>query len=329
MKTIIARSIAFIMLGMVMISCVPLPKFNTLRQNNLYLQAKNDSLMLENKKMNILNTENSSRIDILTREIADMVKDSLLLSAEVKRSRTEVLRLQNQLQELQDLQESLLQGSARETTRLLRQLQATQEDLQQREDKLRASESELQKKQSELEIRNARLGELENILARKDSVVLALRQTISNALRGFEKDGLSVFERNGKVYVSLDEKLLFQTGSTVVDPKGVSALKNLARVLEQNPDISIMIEGHTDDVPVIPGPVNQDNWDLSVRRATAVVRILLDGSKIDPARLIASGRGEYIPLDKAKTAEARQKNRRTEIILTPKLDDLFKVMETN
>jgi chemotaxis protein MotB len=329
MKTIVVRSVAAIVLGTTLVSCVPLPKFNTLRQNNMYLQSKNDSLMLENKKLNILNTENSSRIEILTKEMEEMVKDSLALSAEVKRSHSEVYRLQKQLQELQDLQETLMQGSARETTRLLRQLQVTQEELQQREDKLRASEAELRRKQSELEIRNARLGELEIILARKDSVVLALRQTISNALRGFEKDGLSVFERNGKVYVSLDEKLLFQTGSTVVDPKGVSALKNLARVLEQNPDISIMIEGHTDDVPVIPGPVNQDNWDLSVRRATAVVRILLEGSKINPARLIASGRGEYIPLDKAKTTESRQKNRRTEIILTPKLDDLFKVMETN
>lgn len=329
MKPIILKFIVLIFLSGILFSCVPLPKFNTLRQNNLALQSKNDSLLADNKNLSVLLTESNSKRDILQKEMDALVKDSLVLAAEVKRSKAEVLRLQNQLLELQNTQESLLQGSARETTRLLRQLQITQEELQQREDKLRTSENELLRKQKELEARNQKLYELESILARKDSVVLALRHTISNALRGFEKDGLSVYEKNGKVYVSLDEKLLFQTGSTVVDPKGVSALKNLARVLEQNPDISIMIEGHTDDVRVIPGAVNQDNWDLSVRRATAVVRILLDGSKIDPARLVASGRGEYMPLDVAKTGEARQKNRRTEIILTPKLDDLFKIMETN
>lgn len=320
--------IALLFTGLVS-GCVPLTKFNTLQKNNQALQARNDSLLIENKNLSVLLTEANSRLDVMKREREILVRDSLALSAEVKRSRTEISRLQNQLMDLQNLQESLLQGSARETTRLLRQLQSTQEELQQREDRLKASENELQRKQRELEARNLRLYELESILARKDSVVLALRNTISHALRGFEKDGLSVYEKNGKVYVSLDEKLLFQTGSTIVDPKGVSALKNLARVLEQNPDISIMIEGHTDNVPVRPGPVNQDNWDLSVRRATAVVRILLDGSKIDPARLIAAGRSEYIPLDSANTPEARQRNRRTEIILTPRLDDLFKVMEAN
>lgn len=329
MRLVIMKLLIVIVAAGNLISCVPLPKFNTIRKNNELLLAQRDSLLIDNKKMSVLLTESNSRISVLTKEKEAIIKDSLALSAELKRTRAEIIRFQNQLLELQSTQDALLQGSARETTRLLRQLQSTQEELQMREDKLRISESELQRKQKELELRNAKLNELENILARKDSVVLALKKTISNALLGFEKDGLSVYEKNGKVYVSLDEKLLFKTGSTVVDPKGVNALKNLARVLEQNTDISIMIEGHTDDVPVIPGAVNQDNWDLSVRRATAVVRILLDGTKINPARLTASGRGEFLPLDKAKNPEARHKNRRTEIILTPKLDDLFKIMESN
>jgi chemotaxis protein MotB len=321
--------IAIAALGTIMFSCVPLPKFHTLRQHNESLVYQRDSLMMENGKLKLELTEGLSRMSVLTREREELVRDSLALSASMALVRSENQRLRNQLSELQDLQESLLQGSARETTRLLRQLQVTQEELQTREDKLRASESELLRKQRELEIRNARLYELETVLARKDSVVMALRQTIANALRGFEKDGLSVYEKNGKVYVSLEQQLLFGTGSTVVDPKGVAALKNLARVLEQNPDISIMIEGHTDDVPVIPGAAMLDNWDLSVRRATAVVRILLDGSRIEPSRLIASGRGEHVPLEPSKTTEARQKNRRTEIILTPRLDDLLKIMESH
>ena len=147
---------------------------------------------------------------------------------------------------------------------------------------------------------------------------------------GFENDGLSVSLKNGKVYVSLEEKLLFGTGSTIVSTSGVNALKKLGQVLERNTDINIMIEGHTDDVPYKSdsGPIT-DNWDLSVKRATSVVRILLANSSINPKRLIASGRGEFMPIDPAKTTEARRKNRRTEIILTPKLDELFRILENN
>jgi chemotaxis protein MotB len=144
---------------------------------------------------------------------------------------------------------------------------------------------------------------------------------------GFENQGLAVTQKNGKVYVSLEEKLLFKSGSTVVDPKGAAALKKLSGVLEQNPDINVMIEGHTDDVPVIAGSTYKDNWDLSVLRATSIVRILLDGSKINPERLTTAGRSQYQPVEPAKTAESRQKNRRTEIILSPKLDELYKLVE--
>jgi chemotaxis protein MotB len=152
---------------------------------------------------------------------------------------------------------------------------------------------------------------------------------VTNALLGFEKDGLSINIRNGKVYVSLDEKLLFQSGKYEVNQSGANALKKLAKVLEQNADINVLIEGHTDDVPYKPDGALLDNWDLSVKRATAVVRILLQGSTINAKRLTVAGRSEYLPIDKSKTAQARQKNRRTEIILTPKLDELFKILESN
>jgi chemotaxis protein MotB len=134
--------------------------------------------------------------------------------------------------------------------------------------------------------------------------------------------------RNGKVYVSMEEKLLFQTGSIEVDPKGVSALKQLAAVLEQHPDIVITIEGHTDDVPVRSNASFQDNWDLSVKRATSIVRIILDNSHINPQRLIASGRSEFLPVATGTDPVSRQKNRRTEIILTPRLDELYKLIES-
>ena len=159
------------------------------------------------------------------------------------------------------------------------------------------------------------------------SAVRDLRNKVAAALVGLENDGLTVSIRQGKVYVSLDEQLLFKSGSIDVDPAGVNALRRLALILEQNPDISITIEGHTDNVPLAAGSAIQDNWDLSVRRATSIVRILLSSAKISPERLTAAGRGEFVPVDPANTPAARQKNRRTEIILMPKLDELFQILE--
>ena len=181
----------------------------------------------------------------------------------------------------------------------------------------------------ELAKRDSRLKDLESILFRKDSVVNALKANVSKALLGFENDGLSIKIQNGKVYVSLEEKLLFKSGSTTVDPKGVDALKKLARVLEQNADINVSIEGHTDNVPYKSNASIKDNWDLSVQRANSIIHILLDDSKINPKRLTASGRGEFSPIASNSTTEGRAKNRRTEIILTPKLDELFKILENN
>ena len=229
-----------------------------------------------------------------------------------------------------------MEGQEIEANRILRRLKETQEDLQRREDELRRASAQMDEKErnlnqlmSELEQKEQRVTELEKILARQDSTVQALRRTVSNALLGFEGQGLTVEIKNGKVYVSLEESLLFATGSTNVDTRGVNALRQLAKVLENNPEINVLIEGHTDDVPFRPGSSIKDNWDLSVLRATAIVRILLQNADIDPQRLTAAGRGEHMPIDPANTPEARKKNRRTEIILTPQLDDLFQIIELN
>jgi chemotaxis protein MotB len=134
--------------------------------------------------------------------------------------------------------------------------------------------------------------------------------------------------KNGKVYVSLEEKLLFKTASWDIDANGKNALKKLADVLEKNPDIQITIEGHTDNVPYNPGSGQlKDNWDLSVKRATTVVRVLLEGSKIDPKRLTAAGRSEFLPIDSRNASDARQKNRRTEVVLTPDLSALYQLID--
>ncbi|MCB8994218.1 MAG: OmpA family protein [Bacteroidales bacterium] len=317
-------------------SCVPTQRFKEVSDKGNKLEEERDQLMAENEKLTVENTEMKANISKVMDEQARFVKDSTAQAAAIEKARLENEKLSRSYDDLTASYDALLQGNARETTRLLTQLQAAQEDLQKKEDRLRdldatvgSERQNITRLRAELEARNARLTELENILNRKDSVVNALKESVSKALMGFEGQGLTVQMKNGKVYVSLDEKLLFKSGSTSVDPKGVQALQKLSKVLESNRDVNIMIEGHTDDVPFTKGASIKDNWDLSVMRATAVVRILLDGSSIDPVRLTAAGHGEFMPVDPAKTTEARTKNRRTEIILTPKLDELLKILETN
>jgi chemotaxis protein MotB len=212
----------------------------------------------------------------------------------------------------------------------------TQEQLLKKEDELKALELKLNKQQqdldalsAELKKREARVNELEEVLRKKDQATADLKKKLQDALMGFEGKGLTITQKNGKVYVSMDESLLFESGKTSVQPKGIEALKNVAKVLEQNADINVLIEGHTDDVPMVGKGEIKDNWDLSVIRATSVTKIILQNSKTEPTRITSAGRGEFFPLDTAKTPEARKKNRRTEIILTPKLDELLKVLGSN
>ncbi|HTF03571.1 MAG TPA: OmpA family protein [Bacteroidia bacterium] len=229
--------------------------------------------------------------------------------------------------------QDLAKRQTTENSALVGKLNLTQEELFRKEDSLKKLDVSLKAQKRSLDSLNAilfkremRVRELERALAAKDSAVTALQNKVKNALIGFEGKGLTVTQKNGKVYVSMDDKLMFASGSTSVQTGGVSALVALAKVLVQNPDINIMVEGHTDDVPMKGSGEIKDNWDLSVMRATSVTKILIQNG-VDPKRITAAGRGEHFPVDPAKTAEARAKNRRTEIILIPNLDDLFKVLE--
>jgi len=170
-----------------------------------------------------------------------------------------------------------------------------------------------------------RLETLQSLINRQKQTTEALRKKMADALAGFKSNELTVTNKNGKVYVSLQEQLLFPSGSAVVNPKGKEALGKLAEVLTVNPDININIEGHTDSIP-IKGKY-EDNWALSVSRATSIVRILTDNYKIDSKRIIASGHSQFDPVDNNGNPEGRARNRRTEIILTPKLDELYKLIE--
>lgn len=324
-------------------SCVPVRQYQDMKSRSEKCAEERDFLKNQNKEL----TEKSAEVDLGVLKIQkqlDAVKlDTFTLGTSLRKMTIQYDKINELNDELMKKLKLKNVESADEAQKLLIQLQQLQEILQKKEDDLKKMEKDLNQKKTNLdelttqldeknqalEKKNARLIELEGILSRKDSIVKALKDKVSNALQGYEGKGLSINQKNGKVYVSLDEKLLFQSGKWDVDPKGQKAIKELAAVLEKNSDINVLIEGHTDDVTFKGTNGIVDNWDLSAKRATAIVKIILTNSKIDAKRLTAAGRSQYLPIDASKTPEARTKNRRTEIILTPKLDELFKVLESN
>lgn len=194
---------------------------------------------------------------------------------------------------------------------------------------LSQKEKQLNEQAAQLNEQAKRLADLQGILDKKDQQLNQLKEKVTEALTGFQDKGLSIHTKNGKVYVSMDEKLLFSSGSWTVNPQGREALYEIANVMAKDASIHVMVEGHTDDVPLRGKGDVKDNWDLSVKRATSIVRIILENKGINPANIMASGRSEFVPLVSNDTPEHRALNRRTEIILTPDLDELFRILETN
>ena len=189
------------------------------------------------------------------------------------------------------------------------------------------SSSEISKLSDDLAAREKRLKEVEDVLRKRDEATNALKEKLNQALLGFKKSGLTVDIKNGKVYVSLMDKLLFPSASIIIDEKGKQALTQLAGVLKQQPEINIAVEGHTDDQKINNLGQIKDNWDLSVLRATSVVRYLTTNENVDGIRMTATGKGEFQPLDSNATPDGRSKNRRIEIVLSPKLDELYNLIK--
>jgi len=304
--------------GICLSSCVSMNKYKSLDADYQSVLKQRNEL---NDKFNALSRENSD-LQSRTQELEAKVRDMQLVTEERD-------KLQKELKDLRAMMERQNADYTKETTGMSKQIQADRDALLRKEDELLKRLQQIEQMQAEMELRNRRMAELETILARKDSAVNALKAKVSAALLGFEGKGLTVTQKNGKVYVSMEDKLLFKSGSYDIDPKGAEAVKELGKVLALNTDINVMIEGHTDDVPYKTKTELKDNWDLSVKRATTVVRVLLENKGVAPQRVVAAGHSEYAPLDNRATAEARQKNRRTEIILTPKLDELLNILESN
>jgi len=331
MNRILFLSLAGLVLALSTISCVSGKKFKTMEDTSRQFMDERDDFKTQNIGLEMVNRELEAKIAVLEKQYGTVKEDILKAQGERDKAVEEYNKISDKYNDLQNAQEDLIRGNVKETQKLLTELQAAQENLQKKEDLLRQLEENLDTKKSsldeltfELEKRNARLVELEKILDTQKKIVQDLKNKVSEALLGFENNGLTVTMKNGKVYVSLDEKLLFKSASWDIDANGRNALKKLAGVLERNPEIQVTIEGHTDNVPYNPGSGQlKDNWDLSVKRATTVVRVLLEGSKIDPKRLTAAGRSEFLPVDTRNTSDARQKNRRTEVVLIPDLSELY------
>lgn len=314
-------------------SCVPAKKYEELKSRQEACKDENAALKALNQDLEEQNNELKASVESIQKKLIQMQSDF-----EKKRTAYEAMtanydNLKETYRLLSEKNNKQSSNSKSATDKLMKQLQQTQLDLQAQEDALRTLETSLLKKESalkklsaDLAAREKRVKELEAIINKKDAALANLKKKVKEALLGFENNGLTIEQKNGKVYVSLDESLLFASGSYQVGGKGTDVLKKLAKVLETSSDIDVVVEGHTDNVPLKSKGDIEDNWDLSVKRATSVVKIMTKSSNISPKRLTAAGRGEYLPLDLSNTADGRKKNRRIEVILTPKLDELYELL---
>ena len=297
-------------------------KYKRSQDELTYMTAENQNCQDAKKSL-------AAQLAALTAEAEKLTADTVRLYRKARTCEMEYEKAQKEYDEL--LRNFAEVSSSNQSTidGLLGDRDRYKDELALKEKMLNMQQDSLAKARTELMLKEQRINEMQSILAQKDAEVKALKEKVMNALKGFEGSGLNVHEKGGKVYVSMDDKLLFASGSWTLNEQGLNAIKQLAKVLENEKEISVLIEGHTDNVPYRGSGQIKDNWDLSVMRATAVVKALLENGDIEPVRLSASGRSEYLPLDENNTPEARAKNRRTEIILTPNLDELFQLIQGN
>ncbi len=300
-------------------SCVSSKKYNDLlnQYNNRNEDFNNIKIKLD---------EATTELTTATTELQNCTKNKDLLKQENDNlkeentlSKQELEELQNQLKHSNSRINEVLNDKSKHLTELSNKLTTKEQELRQKEENLDSlqramltSQEQIKKMKTQLEASNKKLEDIHNKL--------------KQALLGFENKGLTIENKNGKIYVSMDEKLLFSSGSWQVSEEGKRALSEMAVILANNTDIDIMIEGHTDNVELKGKNQIKDNWDLSVMRATSITKILLRGNGIAPQRILPCGRGEYMPIADNKTAEGRAKNRRTEIILSPKINELLNLL---
>ncbi len=317
MKLFLSFGIVFLLF-----SCVPLQKYNDLQSNyNTVVenqsQYKSTSIDYQNKIKEL-----ETQLSMSKSAVNQLKRDTVELSHKYKMLAVEYDKIGSLNKALEEKYAGLQSKGIAETAKMIRDLEGTRIELQRKEDRLNELEKELNKRALMLDKKESRIKELEEIIAQKDAAVLALKQKIAKALLGYRDKGLTVEEKNGKIYVSMEAKLLFASGKIDVGEEGKVALVDLAKVLETQKDIEIIVEGHTDSDPLKGAAHPKDNWELSVLRATSVTKILIENSKMSPKMVMAAGRSEHFPL----SASNKAKNRRIEIIITPNLNALFELI---
>ncbi len=312
-----AKILLFALIIALIPSCVSKKIYDDLEQKYNRLTHSNSELIDQNEVLVVQKNKLQSDLKNLSNEIQELNDRKVGLENEYTSAK-------NRLEQLLTSYDALQTESATEISKNAQTIRDLLKELEQKENLLTAESQRLSKLQTELNDRTQTIQELEQLIATKEAKMNALKNAVSNALKGFEGKGLTVTHKNGKVYVSMENKLLFDSGSWAVGMQGVDAVEKLAQVLIQNTDIEVLIEGHTDNVPYT-GPLVLDNWDLSVKRATAIVRIL-QNKGVKPLQITAAGRSEYLPIQSNMNSEGKAKNRRIEIILAPNLDKINQLL---
>ncbi len=316
------RFISVLLVFLFITSCVPAKKYKELVE-----KEKICSEELQRYKTSSLNFEGQAtdymkRYDVLTKEVDALKSDTSRLGHEHRTLQAQWNKMMADNKALESQFDVYRKTGEKTTASLQKDLESKNLELQRKQEVLNTLEKDLAAKEVLLAEREARVNELEEAIARKDEAQNQLKLRVANALVGYENQGLTVVQKNGKIYVSLEAKLLFKSGSTFVEAEGKKALIDLAKVLQSEKDLEIIVEGHTDTDALKSATSPKNNWELSVLRATSVVEIMLGNSTMDPTKLMPAGRSEYLPVDPKDKA----KNRRIEIIISPNLSELFNII---
>ena len=313
------------------VGCVPQRKFAEVKTAKDESDAENKELQRKLDNISATTKEQGPTIETLKKSVSKLNEDTLLYGKEYRRLRVMYDKVNDLNNELLSKNEKLLNSSLDENRKLLRDLEKAKEALQVKEDSLykleksvKEKQAALAKAQKDLFDREIKIKELDSLLQAQRSASEMLKAKLEGALLNYKNKGISVREENGKVYVSMEAQLLFPSGKTDINPDGKAAIIQLAKIIQDEKDLNITVEGHTDTDKInSAGLIPRDNWELSVLRSTEVIKLITSNSTIDPTQLSASGRSEYHPLD----AEDKARNRRIEIILEPNLKELYNIIK--
>ncbi len=317
-------------LSLSLASCITQKQYQEMGDKVNALEEENKNLHKELHALTGENRDLESEVERLQKRLTKLSADTLAYGNSLRRLNAQYDRMMDIQRELEAKYASGTSNGAKSNQALIAELENSQNAMMTYEESLRKLESELiaekaslETSQAELAEKEARIQELQAMIAEKEARMNALRQRIEEALYSLKGEGLTLEQKQGKIYVRMEASLLFPSGSVSMNQKGKDAIIKLANTIENQEDLQIIVEGHTDTDGIKPGGKFADNWELSVLRATTVTKMMLDNSKIDPMILTASGQSEYHPVDPAD----KSKNRRIEIILSPDLDAIFSILE--